>query len=262
MKKILFVYDHEYPDLWRDGLWAALKLLQADYKIERLNLQEDKRVPYEPYDFALGWGAFGSPVDQYMRQMTTGKKGLLIAGITPPINLNDPDQYDVLFYETEWFGESLNHRNQVHAFGVNTDIYKPMETPKLFDYLTVGAFAFWKRQTMLTAKRGVRMAIGQIQQNNTRESYEIIRCLLESGCGVMDMVEPERLAQFYNASRAVYIPADINGGGERAVLEARACGAEVEVAPDNPKLIELMLSPVWDHHYYAEKLKAGVESAL
>ena len=39
--KILFVFDHEYPHLWRDGLWAALKILEKDWDIEYLNLNDD-----------------------------------------------------------------------------------------------------------------------------------------------------------------------------------------------------------------------------
>lgn len=40
----------------------------------------------------------------------------------------------------------------------------------------------------------------------------------------------------YNQAHTVFIPAPVEGGGERAVLEARASGVAVEVAADNPKL--------------------------
>ena len=76
------------------------------------------------------------------------------------------------------------------------------------------------------------------------------------------MVEPKKLMCLYNLASTVYIPADVMGGGERAVLEARACGRHVEVSEDNPKLQELLTCPIWDHHYYAYQLEKGILEAL
>lgn len=265
-KKILFVYDHEYPDTWRDGLWAALKLLEKDYEIAWYNLHgitEGSEVldQFSDHDyFILGWGAFGSRVDRFM-QILSGKKGLCIAGnALPPLTRHI---YDVLFYETDWYKPQIaDHPNIIKAFGVNTDIYRPRKLPKVWDFLTVGAFAAWKRQHLLTNKHGRRLAVGQIQQGNLQESMIIVHSLVTGGCMVSDMVEPEELAQLYNRSRCVYIPANIDGGGERAVLEARACGIPVEVEHDNEKLIELMVAPIPNHHIYAMRLKEGIESCL
>ena len=52
------------------------------------------------------------------------------------------------------------------------------------------------------------------------------------------------------------------GGGERSLLEARACGTAVEVEEDNPKLIALRDGPMLDHHLYADQLLAGIRSAF
>jgi hypothetical protein len=57
----------------------------------------------------------------------------------------------------------------------------------------------------------------------------------------------------------VYVPDDVLGGGERAVLEARCLGVKVEVEPDNPKLVELLTSPIYDHTYYARRLLYGLQ---
>lgn len=258
--KIAFVLYHEYQDLWRDGLWAAIQLLSFDFEVTILNLWGMTFPPdLSEYSFILGWGAFGSPVDRLL-STCNNRKGLCIAGVSPPTTMLN---YDVLFYETNWFLSQIDaHPNKIHAFGINTQIYKPMRIRKIFDYLTVGAFAFWKRQTNLLSKKGTRMAIGEIQKENIGESLEIIGDLLLGGVMISDMVEPKKLAELYNASKNVYIPANIYGGGERAVLEARACGVPVEVEPDNPKLIELCCSPVYDERYYASQLKKGVQSCL
>ena len=126
----------------------------------------------------------------------------------------------------------------------------------------MGAFANWKRQNKLKEKGGYRLAIGEIQKENLNESMSIIADLLSDGIAVSDMVEPEKLNLIYNASARIFIPADTNGGGERAVLEARACERPVEVEFDNPKLYELTKSPIWDQFYYFDQLKKGIHSCF
>jgi hypothetical protein len=65
----------------------------------------------------------------------------------------------------------------------------------------------------------------------------------------------------------VYLPSVEIGGGERAALEALACGAAVMVEPDNAKLVGLLQaqsrpgSKRWDQFYYANQLAQGVEWA-
>lgn len=280
--KILFIFEHEDEANWKDGLWAALELLKQDFDIYKHNLKTSKGelpLPPDQVDFILGWGAFGSPADKEIQSRAAVqrdhykkpyKTGLCIAG-----NAMHPDginNYDVLFYETEWYKPQIEvHPRAIHAFGINSDIFHYVgeivnehsrltqsEDGYLWDYLTVGAFANWKRQDKICFKQGTKMAVGQIQKGNMRESIEIVGQLILGGCGVSDMVPPERLANFYRSARNVYIPADINGGGERSVLEARACGINVEIEPDNAKLAELITSPVWDHYYYAEQIKKGI----
>ena len=281
--KILFVYDHQYPDLWQDGLWAALKELEADFAISYANLHlADSKSPFDHhperaainpnYDFYLGWGAFGSSVDTFLRsnygpvlreKNPKAKVGLCIAGNAfPPTGANN---YDILFYETKWYRPQIDwHQNIVQAFGINGDIYQPdTSIPKLWDYLGVGALADWKRWERMKAKPGTRLVVGEYQRGNEPESLRIAQQLLRSGAGVLPMVPATTLAHIYNQARTVYIPADINGGGERAVLEARACGISVEVEDDNPKLQELVaLEKIPTHIDYAKQLKKGILSVL
>lgn len=255
--------------IWEDGLQAALKKLEKEYDVTYLNLSDkdaDKAMSKAfMHDFVLGWGAFNSPVDQWMvaakANFPTRKYGLCIAGNAfPPETM---DRYDVLFYETEWYKPQIEeHPNTVHAFGVNTDIYFKQPSPPLWDWITVGSFSFWKRQEKLLNKQGMILAVGEIQMGNLDESMVIIGPLMVQGCMVSNMVHPTRLNELYNSSLNCYIPAEINGGGERAVLEARACGLKVEVEDDNPKLKELCYSDIWDHHYYAKQLQKGIESCL
>lgn len=275
--KVLFVYNIPNETHWKDGLWAALNILDTDFDILRWNmaLKPELEFDLKHFDFVLGWSSFEGEISHLMRNLKQ-PHGILIGGYTfEPHNIN---HYNVLFYETEWYANAeLKHRhpNCIHAFGVNIDIFKPMiagrevmvlesRTPsqKIFDYLTIGSFSAWKRQLYLLKKEGVRMAVGQIQEGNMDESFDVISQLLAYGCGVMGECAPETLAQLINVSKTVYLPATISGGSERSVLEARACGIPVEVEEDNPKLQELLTSPIWDHKYYAAQLKKGIESCL
>lgn len=261
--KVLFVYDHEFPHLWRDGLWAALKILEKEWDIEYLNLHDDAiEINILHYDFVLGWGGFSSPVDKFVSKIPL-RKGLCIGGNAFPYHPG----HDVLFHETDWVKDYLKlEGNCVKAFGVNSDIYfyagGDKTLPRIFDVISVGAFASWKRHFLLRGKGGLRLAIGQIQRNNPEESLGIINGLLYDGVMVSDMVEPERLADLYRSSELCYIPADIMGGGERAILEARACGIDVECENDNPKLKELCTGPIPTEVDYAKALKKGILSCL
>jgi glycosyltransferase involved in cell wall biosynthesis len=265
---ILFVYDHEYPQYWRDGLWAALELISKEHTVNKMNLQMwVGDPPLDGVDFILGWGAFGSPVDKELRKVIYSDypKGLCIAGnALPPVGM---DSYDVLFHETAWYKSEITaHKRSIHAFGVNKQIYHPdyrTDSFRTFDVLSVGSFSIWKRHHKVIDTPGaIKLVIGQIQQNNPRESAQVIGELMQEGVMVCDMVSPEDLARLYNAARLVYIPAQINGGGERAVLEARACGVNVKVCDDNPKLQELTVCPVWDEVYYKNQLLKGIIECL
>lgn len=251
--KILFL--HEIPKEIDDGLHAALRLLEDSYDITWCHVDNPVFVDY---DFVLAQGSFSSKVHQVAQELP-GKKGLLIAGTADP---NNESEYEVIWYENEWYKPKLSHSNIYHGFGVNTDVFKPLQLPKLWDFISVGSFSLWKRHNKIINKDGLRLVIGQIQQNNLTESMLIIAELLQAGVMVSDMVTSKELAAIYNLANTVFIPAQINGGGERAVLEARACGVKVDVEDDNPKLQEYLTCPIYDHVYFAEQLKKGINSVL
>jgi hypothetical protein len=282
--KILFVYDHKYPEFWRDGLWAALNLLEKQgFEIKKVNLFEEPNfVDLTPTNndkwFVLGWGAFNSKVDNVIRapnRFLGMKKGLCLAGYSPP-PYGTTMNYNIIFYEVEWalkwFQPYLaqfpyNKTQFIHAFGINSDIYKVIpDSIKIWDWVTVGAFANWKRQYLLINKGGYRLAIGEIQKENLDESIDIVGDLLVEGISVSDMVSPEKLAMIYNSADKTFIGADVNGGGERATLESLACGTPVEVEKDNPKLQELLIwkerGRVPDHFWYADQLGKGIKSCF
>jgi len=264
--KLLFVFDHPKEEWWMDGLWAALNVLEEDFVIVKHNLSHRKNFSLSKEDFILGWGGFKSPVDNWVKTMPN-KKGLCIGGNAfPP---QGADNYDVLFYETKWVRDFLNlkyHPNIVHAFGVNTDIFfninDMLPSPIVWDYIGVGALADWKRWEKMTEKSGLKLVVGEYQKENAVESQRIATYLLSQNVMVSPQVNPYDLANFYRWSRTLYIPSTVMGGGERAILEARASGLNIEVEDDNPKLKELLEGEVKDHLWYAQQLKKGIMSVL
>lgn len=260
--KILFVYYHKNPEYWKDGLWWSIRELSNRENVTMLNLAHEyfDTADTSSFDFILGWGAFGSPADLFMQKVQGKKKGLCLAGNATQVPVY-ADNYDIIFYETDWIKNNYLKdvkTRLVKAFGVNTYVYYYMdEMPKIYDYLSVGSFSYWKHHDLMKDKIGTKLCIGEVQKDNLSESMDIITDLVTNDIAVSGMVEPEKLNLIYNLSKTVYIPADINGGGERAVLEARACGCNVEIE-DNPKLKELLECDLPSEKVYFNSLYSAI----
>lgn len=269
-KKIVFLYILKPNTPWKDGLWAALNVLEQDYDVVRVNMYgKSQGMDEEDLDRAanadvfLGWGSFNSLPLQYLvvvksARGKTVKTGLCVGSTLP--GPNALEYLDVIFYETEWHGKQIDFPNKYHAFGINTDIFYSQTSCTLWDYIGVGAFADWKRWHLMLEKKGRRLIVGNYQ--DSQESDQIVQKLLHGGIMLSDQVEPEQLAELYRASEVCYLPSELHGGGERSLLEARACEAQVEIENDNPKLKELLDGPLYDHHYYYQQLKKGIESVI
>jgi hypothetical protein len=264
--KILFVYHHQRAEYWKDGLWWAISEMSKKHDITWLNLALPLHISLGDYtdtilsqefDFILGWGAFGSPADKFCQGMM-GAKGLCLGGNVVPVPVH-ADNYQIIFYETDWIKENYlkGLNNLVKAFGVNTRIFKPLKLEKIWDYLSVGSFSYWKHLDKMKDKKGDRLCIGEIQKDNMAESMDIISDLVSDGIAVSGMISPEKLNLIYNLSKTVYVPADINGGGERTVLEARSCGCKVEIE-DNPKLQELLKCKIPTEKDYFISLNSAI----
>lgn len=272
-KKILFLYDLRPSSevCWTDGLREALYLLAGDVELTLANIHDGIVPDMMLFDMVIGWGTFKGRMDQTLksaRERYPIKIGLCVGGsMIPPY---EEHRYDVIFYETEWYKKNYLRQyvqmggKAVHAFGVNGKFFfdDGKEHEKIFDYISVGSFALWKRHELLKDKQGIRLVMGEVQKENLQESLAIGFDLLTDGIGIMDMMPQEQLAKFYRAAKTVFIGNETHGGGERTVLEARACGTPVEVQLDNPKLMDLLEAPVTDHVYYYQKLKEGIEKCL
>jgi hypothetical protein len=169
--------------------------------------------------------------------------------------------YDVLFYETDWYRRFIaNHPLVFKAFGIDVDAIVGNKTEEIeikYDYLSIGALLPHKRLEKLTTKKGAKAVVGEYYVG---KSEEIVEMLKLSSVDVLSYVSYSEMSKHIQSARVVYIPAAIDGGGERAVLEARCLGVPVEVESDNPKLLELTLGEIPDDITYAKQLSKGLKS--
>ncbi len=106
-RKLLFLYELS-PELHtEDGLHSALEILKGEFEITKVNVTKDSVSNWSDYDFVLAHGAFGSRVENMVKENRPfiKKCGLCIAGnINPPRDLFN---WNLLCYETEWYNREI-----------------------------------------------------------------------------------------------------------------------------------------------------------
>jgi len=271
IRKIAVLYsiplDSPRVNSWNDGFVAALNIIKKDLEITMINIDDQNELTeayLNSFDFLLVKSNWDWGPDRLLRQkfpQLKVKKGLAIAGVSlPPFRTKDLLYYDVLWYETKWYSKVIaNHPRIFHAFGINKGSLIKIECPKDFDFISIGAFLPHKRMEKIIELKGKVLVVGEKYGN--RYSNDIYNALSSRpNCTMLPFVAYEKLGEYICRAKTMYIPATINGGGERAILEARYLGADIKVEHDNPKLKELIVSDIWDEYYYSEQLLKGILS--
>lgn len=257
---------------WHDGFTAAVELLSNDFKIDWINVSENdffnkyNAESLNNYDFVLTKSVWRDKIDLFLRQNSnkiTTPIGMMISGSLRKPILKEMKFYDTVWYETNWYytNKKINrHQNAHHGFGIDTSIMNiDNSIKKIYDWILVGAPKKYKRVHHLIPKKGNKLFIGDLT-NNDKYTKKTLLSLTKNGIELKDFVSYSELAFLYNSSKSCLVPTKLHGGGERSVLEARACGIPVEIRDDNPKLKELLTSDIWDHVYYFKQLKKGIQS--
>lgn len=254
---------------WHDGFVAAMGLIGAVHEVSWMNVHPSApgyrlaMARLFDCDFLLvksnfAWIPDHAYMERDIRVRSRPPVGLMISGSIRPRPL-DLRRFDVLFYETEWFGKAiLAHARTFHAFGVDTTIMtRPTTEKRDIDWLMVGRPAEFKHPEVLAEREGTRMLVGEIYG-----AEHAVTHLRDAGVEVLDFVTYAELATIYQRTKTLLVAAELQGGGERAILEARACGSDVNLVVDNPKLRQVLDGPVYSHHYYADGLLCGIEEAV
>jgi len=250
---------------WEDGFTKAIDFLKKDFDVTWINLEDAKptAVDLNQFDFLIVKSCWDWIVDNYVRSLKNLKvpRGIAISCSKMPYSNTSLYFYDVLWYETNWYGAQLkNHPRKFQAFGINSKKFFEQNVEKKIDILSIGLLAKYKRHHLIANEKGIEKVV--VGDSNTKESKEIKTYLEENNIKVIDYTSQEELSKIINQSKLIYIPAELNGGGERAVLEARLCKAKIKIENDNPKLKELLTSKIFDEEDYYKGLLKGIKSVV
>lgn len=221
--------------VWFDGLWAAMKILEETYDVEYKDPSEDE---IRPDAVILFWEAACSVKHPEYSiwfnkiRFAPNKKILLFAG--GPIESEWFEGFDHVCVESAINASELEMLNIPHstAFGINSDIWKPMEEEKKWITNTIGTCASWKRQWLAgEAFKEHALIVGRGQES---DPYPFDRCR-EMGTTVLDEMKPVELVKLVNQTNVCLQLADYWGGGQRVTLESMACGIPVVCMSDSPK---------------------------
>jgi glycosyltransferase involved in cell wall biosynthesis len=227
------VFEH-----WNDGLRAAMRIVEQEHEVSY-------KEPWDEItgDVLLYWESpctnLGANSEHYNKiRRSNKKKILLFAG--GPINLLDAVGFDLYLVESE-----INEREfeelglpWLRAFGVNTQVMKPMNLEKKYQAFMQATFAEWKRHSLFANAVGVGGCVAGRLQPHDRQGYYDCR---DRGVTIFEEQPAEKIAELINESHVVLNTASYWGGGQRCTLEAMACNIPVVVMSDSPKNCEYVL---------------------
>ncbi len=235
--RIAFVWfgiDGRYGH-WRDGLWKAMQIIGKKHEVRMFeptgNIKE-----FNP-DWVLFWEApicaQGKDKDMYWSVANLPfKKALLFAG--GEINAMWVKDFDHIFVESQIDSDTCDRLGLPHstAFGINDDIFKPEQQPKIWHAMHQATCASWKRQPLMAqAFRDKAIVCGRDQPTDFFPFAECRRL----GTLVLPEQSAESVNSLLNASDCLCQTSEFWGGGQRATLEAIAAGVPVICMSDSPK---------------------------
>lgn len=220
-------------DHWNDGLRGAMRILETQHEVTYLEPWDS----LSGYDVLLYWEApctiLGSNSQHYENvRRSPGKKVLLFAG--GPLKYEWVKGFDVLAVESAINEQECRDLGipYARAFGVNTDVFKPLRTPPEYVTVTHGTCASWKRQWLVCRAMGMEALVFGARQANDRRPFDECE---ECKAKVIDEVPYQEANRLLNLAEVSVNCADFWGGGQRATLEAMACNLPVVVMSDSPK---------------------------
>lgn len=220
---------------WKDGLYAAMQIIEKQHTVTYNEPFDD----ITDVDIILYWEApttiNGQNQTHYNKVRNNPiKKALLFAG--GPLQKEWVEGFDHIFVESKINAEECEKLGLSHstAFGINDKIFKPLNVPKVFNAIHHGASSSWKRQWLMAESISNTVICGRYQEEDP-EPFDRSR---RAGTLILPQLPQELVACMINASRCLAQTSEFWGGGQRATLEAMACGVPVIVMTDSPKNIE------------------------
>lgn len=233
MLRIAFLWQGMSTNKHRfsDGLQLALKHLQLKHEIGYFEPRDLHNIELFKPDVLLYWGALVEDTCSIVAEYPY-KKAICFAG--GPIEPQLCYGWDLYFVESEINEKELEKLGYPYkrAFGINEEIFKPLNIPKIYDAAFWGAFAQWKRPELFAESTGPKgLAIGQHQAHEP-ECYKV--CHLYDNT-VMHELPRGELNFYLNQAHTALNPSSFWGGGQRMTLEAMAMNIPPIVMTDSPK---------------------------
>lgn len=207
---------------------------------------------------------------------------------------NYMDVPKIVFVESKTYVDWMKPMgiNVTQAFGTNTELFKPLKAPKVWDGFFPATGAAWKRHGLFAEALRERGLVCGWWQPHEPECLQV--CLDNNTC-VLHHQMPESLVYLYNMAKTVVVTSQDNGGSQRTVLEAMACNIPVIAMSDSTMTTEYLVqsgsglivdpsAPLireavdilkdkqvntrewimqnYSEFIYAEKVKQGIESIL
>jgi len=224
--------NHHTFTQWNDGLRQAMKILKDQHTI----------TFHEPWDeikadVVLYWEApctvNGANAEHYNRVRELNiPKALLFAG--GPLEKEWVQGFNLLFIESQINVDEAKEKGIPHkqAFGINDEVFDFQNKKKIFDGIHHGTCASWKRQALVgESLKGKGLLVGRNQATDPAPFQEAEK----HGAKVLPELPVEIVCDLINRSHTLVQTSDANGGGQRATLEAMACGVPPIVMTDSPK---------------------------
>lgn len=287
---------------WKDGLAAALKLLRERHDVTINVPGPDGTIdhPYFPIrvvsdivadvediqpDAILIWGDMTRPHTPLLAPLGIPMAICFAGGEA----LGDNHVfYDHIFVESQVYLDTFKKAMLPCsiAFGTNTELFKPVEQPKVFDTIFPATFAAWKRHDLYAkAVQGKKaLACGYMYTSHEQECWQVC---LDNGVVVLPHVSADVLHRLYAASEVCVVTSSSAGGSQRTVLEALAMNLPVIVTDsdkfdyDHLTRVEPTIEAVrgaietvkqtntrdyvlqnWSEHNYADALEKGLQSIV
>lgn len=218
---------------WNDGLKKAMELIETEHEV---TYHEPHEV-IKDCDVILYWEApvtiVGKDKMNYLNILTNPlPKALLFAGGT--LKKEWVDGFDLVFVESQINADECEKLDIPYrtAFGVNTDIFYPQNLPKKYDGMHQATCASWKRLDLFAkALKDKGLVCGRDQETDPSGFVECRK----QGVTLLPEQSYENVADLLNQSYTMVQTSEYWGGGQRATLEAMACGIPPIVMSDSPK---------------------------
>lgn len=218
--------------------WEIVFFKKSDRSFEWKHDYVDLRFSPDPVrsllewnpDAILGFSDFSRP---YLREIR-GKKPIALC-YTGGTFKDYKDVPDIVFVENKSYAKwmrDIGVAGVAQAFGTNTEIFRPVRQPKVFKAFFPATFAGWKRHELFAEAMGKDgLACGWWQENEPA-CHEVC---FKYGCAVLHHQMPESVVHLYNMSHTCLVTSRNEGGSQRSVLEAMACGIPPIVMSDSDK---------------------------